>query len=405
MKSLIGTKIKAMATLQSRLRDYCYVNFLKTGLCLADLKDGLEELADCQSQELQDEVLSSLQQKNNPSRDGLCAGNPVITKKGRSWLIECNGNFCRNCTGFIGEVHNYCSPPFRCDDIYWKNTNCSLWPCKGGHWQLARLFILNKNPKVSPMSAAETDLSGILYFFENCSLASKCVTDKNNIQKVREVRNAYMHIPKMQMSEGEFMTQSGLLLDLLNDVNSNKTLMDLDVAIWKINKVRTTKFSIKPIHEFMVMSDMLNDVGKQNSRLLQHVDRLKIECERLEKNQRALNLELEEETEQLQSDANTITDTFNNLKVLVQRSDDMIASLSRQVGEIDKSLKQVNRDIRLINRRIHRQLVINGTVLAVTGGVAGGVVGALGGPLGAAAGATLGYRIGRGIGRLFGNDD
>ncbi|KAK3598990.1 hypothetical protein CHS0354_024666 [Potamilus streckersoni] len=134
--------VKPGDTLEQRLKDPCYKNWLKAGMCFYRVKDGLETFVESESKMLHQYILTRCTPCVQCTQDGL----------------ECKNNkkLCHKCFPFkceIMNIHNKHKPN-------WGNTNIQKW--LHDHWSVAKCFM---NPGQSGNNtASETDISGLLNF-------------------------------------------------------------------------------------------------------------------------------------------------------------------------------------------------------------------------------------------------
>lgn len=169
-----------MATLEQRLRDTGYKYWMKAGLCLAFVKQGLERFADERSKRLHNYVKISLQ--NKPAFNKVCTGGKILfDKNNMKFTLNC----CCHCEVYIEEFERFTSPSFKIKQGNWKNSNVQLWP--NSPWEMAKIY-MNEGQKSSQKNSTDTDLCGILNFIENCSLPK---VDIQNVENVSKVRTAF----------------------------------------------------------------------------------------------------------------------------------------------------------------------------------------------------------------------
>ena len=166
-----------MSTLQSRLQDPDYINWVKAGLCLIHTKSGLEEFAEAASQSLHQSIL------NNIIPAFACAAQPVCgVNIARQKLIPiCTDQYCQN---FINEVINIGFDPNHAFTVNHGNLgNCDTAQWHSHHWQVAKLF-MNRGQDPSHVHPRETDMSGIINFLSHCKIPRNAVTNIGFFDKV-----------------------------------------------------------------------------------------------------------------------------------------------------------------------------------------------------------------------------
>lgn len=177
-----------MSSLQTRLQDPSYQLWIKAGMCLSLVKEGLENFAFDKSVELHALVTDKLKKKGSLSvLNGIC-GNAAISynKVQKQWELRCS---CNCCQGFLDELSNYRSTSlganknqcFTFTQRNFENSDLRDWPTEP--WQLAKVF-MNQGQKSTDKEPKDTDLSGILNFIDHCCVARKDIMDTANISKV-----------------------------------------------------------------------------------------------------------------------------------------------------------------------------------------------------------------------------
>ena len=155
-----------------------YKFWVKDGLCLAYVKEGLEKFADERSKKLHDYVKSALP-NNCTAFHNVCGHAKVSFDKNRmKWTLGC----CVACDAYTDELVKLQSPPFKLKQSNWKNTKTQLWP--HDHWNMSKVY-MNEGQKASQKNSKDTDLCGILNFIENCSIPKVDIQNAQNLSKVK----------------------------------------------------------------------------------------------------------------------------------------------------------------------------------------------------------------------------
>ena len=165
-----------MATLAIRLADVDYKYWVKAGICLALVKEGLEDFADHRSRLLHQHVLHQL--GSSSSAIQVCSKATIFhDKPTNKWKMSC----CLSCEQYIVELERMKSPTFKFTQDNWNNSDVQLWPKEP--WVMAKVY-MNRGQKGNHMTSKETDLSGILNFVDHCTLARNDISNTYNISKV-----------------------------------------------------------------------------------------------------------------------------------------------------------------------------------------------------------------------------
>ena len=160
-----------MATLEGRLRDTQYRNFVKSELCLQYTRDGLVTFTDLKSQELNKKITQKLRRSGNPKVYNLCR---TIAFDHQKKSVTC----CRLCNDILEEAMQY-----RTWNLNLNLKNSDPSQLLHQHWQVAKLF-MNEGQDVSCTGPNNTDISGLLNFIDYCTVPRSCVTNPDNLSKV-----------------------------------------------------------------------------------------------------------------------------------------------------------------------------------------------------------------------------
>ena len=166
-----------MSSLQTRLKDPDYINWVKAGLCLIHTKSGLEEFAEASSQLLHRSILNSIIPTFASAAKPICGVNIARQKL----IATCLDQYCQN---FIKEVINIGFDPNHTFTVNHGNLgSCDIGQWHSHHWQVAKLF-MNRGQDPSHVHPRETDMSGIINFLFHCKIPRNAVTNIGLIDKV-----------------------------------------------------------------------------------------------------------------------------------------------------------------------------------------------------------------------------
>ena len=174
-----------MSSLQTRLQDPDYINWVKAELCLIHTKSGLEEFAEAASQSLHQSILNSIIPKFASAAQLVC-GDYI----GRQKLIAiCSDQYCQN---FIKEVINIGFDPNYAFTVNRGNLrNCDIAQWHSHHWQVVKLF-MNRGQLPTQAMSSQTDMSGVLNFISHCKVPRQKM---GNILLVDEVGLTFIMLP------------------------------------------------------------------------------------------------------------------------------------------------------------------------------------------------------------------
>ena len=167
-----------MATLQARLDNQDYKNWVKAALCLDLVKEGLEDLADGRSKDFHRQVLQAAQ---------LGIGHPPGCKQSISFVgntitISCRHQYCQQFVNAIFDLEIDLRKSFRFRKK--KLKNCDVQLLHSEHWELAKIFMNDGQTSVQK-TPRDTDLSGIINFLSHCKVAAAAISNIHIISQVR----------------------------------------------------------------------------------------------------------------------------------------------------------------------------------------------------------------------------
>ena len=159
-----------MSSLQTRLRNPDYINWVKAGLCLIHTKSGLHDCADTASQSLHQSVLNNIIPTLASAAQPLCG----ISIRRQNLITTCAHQYCQ---GFLAAVINNGIDPTHTFTVRPGNlSNCHVGQWHSHHWQIAKLF-MNQGQLKTQVNPTEADMSGIINFLSHCRLPRSTVTN------------------------------------------------------------------------------------------------------------------------------------------------------------------------------------------------------------------------------------
>ena len=165
-----------MSTLEERLEDEEYKLWVKAGVCIAAVKEGLTKFARTRSQRAHTHVKTAL--KNNTSVNNLCQhANIQFDRRLKKWSLGC----CPDCQVYVEELENLMIPPFTFKQSNWNNTDVKKWPNEP--WEMMKVF-MNPGQTAAQKDPSESDLSAILNFIKHCKIPHVDIFDQSNLTKV-----------------------------------------------------------------------------------------------------------------------------------------------------------------------------------------------------------------------------
>lgn len=158
-----------MGSLEQRLNNPSYKFWIKAGLCLINVKKGIEKFADERSVKVHGFVKAAV------STDKICKKEPYLKQE---WTFGC----CKECDAYIKGIIQYKKKEFTFNQLNWSNSDARYWPNKP--WEMVKVYMnIGQKDFATQPSAKETDLSGLLNFIDHCLVPRVDIHDKDNIKK------------------------------------------------------------------------------------------------------------------------------------------------------------------------------------------------------------------------------
>ncbi|XP_053388374.1 uncharacterized protein LOC123550235 [Mercenaria mercenaria] len=261
----------ADAAHQSQLKNSKYKNWIKAGLGLKYVNEGLKPFCDDLISQQHIDILNKLKQRHNVTivKCGTCQWQTlqpdhVQTKSKQCPLGQVNCN-CRHPGGKVACPNNVCGAIY--DEIiklhastppapYWKNTDAQHW-CTD-QWSIAKCFI--NAPGYAQKLPPEIDSSGLLHIIiNNKGLHShiQCVLSGNDVfSKVRECRNTLFHCNAMEVEDSDMNMYLDDMIAVLQDGKELIKRHEAQAGVQKLLELKGKDFVITSTDEDEVKSDM-----------------------------------------------------------------------------------------------------------------------------------------------------
>ncbi|XP_053395355.1 uncharacterized protein LOC123523947 [Mercenaria mercenaria] len=227
-----------------------YRDWVRAALGLKYLKQGLEGFVTICIQDQHTTFISGKELGSSGVQCTQCTRDNLLPDHPRNNCIQRFRNrcFCNNPTGRRKCPNNVCS---RFYDLivldhderspFWPNTDPSKWYCD--IWELAKCF-LGTHCQDDVKSAAETDLTGLLtIIINNVPIRGKidCI---DNFCKVRVIRNEIMHSASYEIQNENLTSYLDQMITVLSDKKILTGDSDAQIAISKLESLKTDKISI-----------------------------------------------------------------------------------------------------------------------------------------------------------------
>ena len=170
-----------MSTLQARLSDQKYQNWVKAGICLLYTREGLEDFVASTSQQLHQNVLDNLTKASVPN-----TGQPVcgITTTRQRLVTVCHHPYCQAFLNAVVQEGVDPNHPFTLKHGNLANSDISLW--HSTPYEVTKIF-MNPGQKSAQTGPAQTDLSGLVNFIAHCKVPCSKISSLHLIEEVKDI--------------------------------------------------------------------------------------------------------------------------------------------------------------------------------------------------------------------------
>ncbi|XP_053390241.1 uncharacterized protein LOC128553147 [Mercenaria mercenaria] len=334
---------------QAQLKDKKYRNWVKAGLGLKYVKEGLEPFCDHLVNQQHTAILDKVKRKHNLSTVtcGRCdvrtlQPDHIQTKTRQCPLgqMYCN---CLHSRGKISCAKKVCGAIY--DEIiqlhastppapYWKNTDAQQWCTEP--WSVAKCFI-NAPGYEHKIRAVEFDCAGLLHVLLNnieFQQHIKCaITGTDVFSRVRMSRNEIFHSNSMELEDNAVNSYIDDMIELLKDKIEIKHRQESKAAVKKLQKLKQEDFIISTTDEAEIRRVAMAAVKEKEKELEQTItnagNKLRTTAERERHDIEGKGLAIKSELEQ----------TGQNIeKKLVIKEDESKKKLEQEGIEIEKQL-------------------------------------------------------------------
>ncbi|XP_053389698.1 uncharacterized protein LOC128552680 [Mercenaria mercenaria] len=246
---------------KAQLENIKYRNWVRAGLGIKYVKEGLEPFCDHLVNQQHVAILKKVKQKHNLSAVscGLCDVHTLQPDHVQTKTRQCPlGQMYCNCLHPRGKIS---CPNKVCGAIYdeiiqlhastppapnWKNTDAQQWSTE--QWTVAKCFINAPGYEAKKSRAAEFDCLGLLHVLINnieFQQHIKCeITDTDVFSRVRKSRNAIFHSNSMELENTEVNSYIDDMIELLEDETEIKHRQESKDAVKKLVELKQDAFFI-----------------------------------------------------------------------------------------------------------------------------------------------------------------
>ncbi|XP_053381376.1 uncharacterized protein LOC123556438 [Mercenaria mercenaria] len=273
---------------RAQLENRKYRNWVRAGLGIKYVKEGLEPFCDHLVNQQHIAILDKVKQKHNLSAVscGLCdvrtlQPDHVQTKTRQCPLGQMNCN-CQHPRGKISCPNKVCGAIY--DEIiqlhastppapYWRNTDAKQWCTES--WAVAKCFI-NAPGYEQKIRAVEFDLPGLLHVLLNnidFQQHIKCaITGTDVFSRVRMSRNAIFHSNNMELDDTDVKSYIDDMIELLEDEMEIKHRQESVTAVKNLQELKQEDFIISTTDEAEIRRVAMAAINEKERELKQTIE-------------------------------------------------------------------------------------------------------------------------------------
>ncbi|XP_053382390.1 uncharacterized protein LOC123540685 isoform X1 [Mercenaria mercenaria] len=332
---------------RAQLENKKYRNWVRAGLGIKYVKDGLEPFCDHLVNQQHVDILDKVKQKHNLSAVacGLCDVHTLqpdhVQSKNRQCplgQIHCN---CLHPRGKTSCPNNVCGAIY--DEIiwrhastppapYWRNTDAHQWCTEP--WAVAKCFI-NAPGYEHKTRATEFDCSGLLHLLiDNIEFHHHihCIIDGNDaFSRVLQHRNAIFHCNNMEIEDTDIANYIDDMIELLQDYKEMKDRQESKNAVKKLLELKQEKFVITTTDEMEVRRNAMDAIEEKEKNLEQRIVDAATEIGESEKQIKVIGSTIKHELAQKR----------------VEMKDDLRKTEIDSIGRLEKKEKEIKEVLRM----------------------------------------------------------
>ncbi|KAK3594499.1 hypothetical protein CHS0354_007138 [Potamilus streckersoni] len=238
----------------TKVKDPEYRNWLKVGLALYYLKDGLHSFIQGEVDAMHQSLLQSLYQSSIVPRPKCSICKSEELKQNRKFRSPCPSNLCDAWLDKLLLLH--INPKSNINSF--ENCNVNDWPFVP--WECAKLYMPRGQPQTNN-GPAMSDSQALLTLMANCKHFHTKLSSLKVIHKVSTLRNRVMHSGYMKLSDGSRKSFIQDIIHLLEDPVHLKSLKECNEAVDEINRVNNDSLdvSFNTDLEMKALSECVND--------------------------------------------------------------------------------------------------------------------------------------------------
>ncbi|XP_053382065.1 uncharacterized protein LOC128549444 [Mercenaria mercenaria] len=332
---------------KDQLENKKYRNWVRAGLGIKYVKDGLEPFCDHLVIQQHVDILDKVKQKHNLSTVacGLCdvrtlQPDHVQTKNKQCPLGQTHCN-CLHPRGKTSCPNNVCgaiydeiirrhasTPPAPC----WRNTDAHQWCTEP--WAVAKCFI-NAPGYEHKTKATEFDCSGLLHLLiDNIEFHQHIqsgISGNDAFSRVLQHRNAIFHCNNMEVEDTDIANYIEDMIELLQDDKEIKDRQESKNAVKKLLELKQEKFLITTTDELEVRRIAMDAIEEKEKNLEQRIVDATTEIGESEKQIKVIGSTIKHELAQKR----------------VEMKDDLRKTGIDSIGRLEKKEKEIKEVLRM----------------------------------------------------------
>ncbi|KAL3872339.1 hypothetical protein ACJMK2_040270 [Sinanodonta woodiana] len=328
-----------------KVKDPEYKNWLKVGLALCYLKDGLKSFIQNEVDDMHQYLLQKLYGGSAVQAPQCSSCKSKDVKQNRNTYVwkfrsPCPSHLCDIWLAELLTLH--INPTY--NKIYWDNCDVTAWPFVP--WECAKLYMPRGQPTANT-GPAMSDSQALLTLMANCTNFHGKFSQPGItlIKKVSTIRNKVMHSGDMSLSDSDRKSFIQDIIDLLEDPTHLRSLEECKQAVIEIHRI--SKVSVDVFFnldiEMMALRECVNDcrqeIGVHNKTTEVTVESLKEEF---------TNLRV-----QFDTNVKETKDKIADLDLKYQHMESSVKQMDSLVKEMDSSLTTLSSDVEIMKQQLN----------------------------------------------------
>ncbi|KAL3891809.1 hypothetical protein ACJMK2_004055 [Sinanodonta woodiana] len=326
----------------TKVKDPEYCNWLKVGLALYYLKDGLSSFIQDEVDAMHQSLLQKLYNASTVPAQLCSSCNAKDVKQNRNTYIWMFKSRCpiSLCDTWLTELLALCTNPTS-SKLYCENCDVTAWP--KSPWECAK-FYMPRGQTVHNTGPAQSDSQALLTLMANCKHFHSKLSP-GGIQlthTVSKIRNKVMHSGEMRLSDNERTSFITDIIKLLEDPSHLESLDECKKAVIEINKINTDSLKV------FLNTDMEMEVKALSACVNEFRQESGVYMVETEKTVESLKEELKDHQKQLEDITSDLKDVKRQVtnKLIKGRDSQASGATACQVSE--RIMESDVRDIQLL---------------------------------------------------------